>query len=84
MKVNITKTEGLRLGRLRRSPVPAALANDITWCPGGSFIISLGIPIGNNFDERAFWLSQYFKCKRIVARLVRTPRPHSLRPGPPC
>eukprot|EP00966_Prymnesium_polylepis_P054504 1260086-Prymnesium_polylepis.1 len=66
--VNITKTEGLRLEKLRRSPIPAALADDISWCPEGSFIVSLGIPIGNHFDKRAFGLSKYFNCKRIIAR----------------
>ena len=67
MKVNVTKTEGLPLGRLRNSAPPSSLPEGIAWCPEGSYIISLGIPIGNNFDERSFWLEKYYKCKRLLA-----------------
>ena len=33
----------------------------------GSYIVSLGAPIGNNFDVRAFWMTKYYKCKSIFS-----------------
>ena len=32
----------------------------------GQHIISLGVPIGNDFDERAFWMTKYNKCKSLA------------------
>ena len=29
--------------------------------------MSLGAPIGNNFDVRAFWMTKYYKCKSIFS-----------------
>ena len=39
----------------------------IQWCKEGDYIISLGIPIGWDFDLRGFWRSKYFKCKSLMA-----------------
>ena len=49
-RVNETKTEGLLLGRLRDS---AAAPGWIKWCKDGDYIISLGVPFGNDFDGSA-------------------------------
>ena len=67
MLVNVTKTEGLQLGSLRRTEVPKDIPAGIEWCREGSYIISLGAPIGNGFDVRAFWLTKYYKCKSILS-----------------
>ena len=61
MLVNVTKTEGLQL------EVPKDIPTGIEWCREGSYIISLGAPIGNGFDVRAFWLTKYYKCKSILS-----------------
>ena len=74
LKVNVTKTEGLRLGRLRHTAPPDSLPPGIQWCPEGQYIISLGVPIGNAFDERAFWLTKYHKCKSLVAHWHDIPK----------
>ena len=75
MKVNISKTEGLRLGRLRRpdSPPPDYLPTGIAWCAEGDYIVSLGVPIGNNFNERTFWLTKYNRCKSLIAHWYEIP-----------
>ena len=76
LKVNVTKTEGLRLGKLRRPAnlPPATLPDGIQWCPEGQYITSLGVPIGNDFDERAFWLTKYNKCKSLIAHWHDIPK----------
>ena len=44
----------------------------IRWCPDGEYIISLGVPFGNEFDgskqEFDFWTSKYRKTKALMAR----------------
>ena len=55
-RLNHKKTEGLLSGTLRQHATPPG---DIKWCPEGQFIISLGVPIGYDFDEDAFWLKKY-------------------------
>ena len=90
MKVNVTKTEGLRLGRLKREEYERELGNHvhttlkvegpgvrlelnpskgggIQWCKEGDYIVSLGIPIGWDFNLKAFWRSKYSKCKSLMA-----------------
>ena len=90
MKVNVTKTEGLRLGRLKRKEFEKELGRSIRtplkvtgthikleiqvskgwgieWCKEGDYIVSLGVPIGWNYDLKAFWRSKYYKCKSLMA-----------------
>jgi hypothetical protein len=91
MKVNVDKTEGLRLGRLRdrrydietrdhvhthvrvgrdgapRLHLHVSKGWGIKWCEKGEYIISLGIPIGWDFDLDTVWLSKYFKTKALMA-----------------
>jgi exonuclease III len=64
--VNHTKTEGLPVGASRRQALPEYAG--IAWCADGDYITSLGVPIGNNFDERAFWLTKYYKAKSLMAQ----------------
>ena len=67
--VNNDKTEGLLLGKLRNS---VRAPNWIKWCADGDYIISLGVPFGNDFDgsaqEMGFWKRIYHKTKTIMAR----------------
>jgi hypothetical protein len=67
--VNKSKTEGLLLGSLQGS---AHAPNWIQWCADGDYIISLGVPFGNDFDgsqqEFDFWSKIYHKTKSIMAR----------------
>ena len=65
-KVNIEKTEVVLAGALRHINTP--LPQEWKVCQEGNYIISLGVPIGNDFDEDEFWLSKYFKCKAKLAR----------------
>ena len=39
----------------------------IKWCPDKDYLISLGVPFGNDFDEKRFWEKIYFKTKSIMA-----------------
>ena len=64
-KVNITKTDGVLCGSLRSSTM--RLPKDINICKEGEYIIALGVPIGNNFDEDAFWRNLYLKSKSCMA-----------------
>ena len=70
MRVNVTKTEGLQLGALRRQPPPTEALRGGSWCEEGDFITSLGVPIGNNYDEAAFWLTKYNKAKSLDGPLA--------------
>ena len=68
-RVNTTETEGLLLGNMRDS---AAAPGWIKWCKDGDYIISLGVPFGNDFDnsqqELGFWRKIYHTTKSIMAR----------------
>eukprot|EP00975_Prorocentrum_lima_P060272 12641195-Prorocentrum_lima.AAC.1 len=78
MSINRTKTEGLALGTLRPRANQAAFAalsrqsaaspDGIQWCPDGSYIKCLGIPIGNDFDTRHYFISKYKDMKAIICR----------------
>lgn len=74
MALNATKTEGLLLGGLRRSPppTPPSLAH-IRWCPDGQSIISLGVPFGYDLDEEAFWETKLTQATKAAARWARLP-----------
>ena len=62
----MTQTDGVLCGSLRTTTTP--LPKDINICKEGDYIISLGIPIGNNFDEDAFWRNLYFQSKSCMAK----------------
>ena len=63
--LNVTKTETVLAGSLRRSNPP--LPTEWKVCPEGGYVISLGVPIGNDFNEEEFWTNKYFKCKSLLA-----------------
>ena len=65
-KMNDSKTEALLLGSLKDST--ENLPREWKICPRGKYIISLGVPIGNDFNEDEFWLNKYYKCKSLMAR----------------
>ena len=70
-KVNVTKTEGLRLGSLKAKDydeeAETGKGADIKWCKRGEYIISLGVPIGWDHSEEEFWWTKYRKCKSYIA-----------------
>ena len=69
MRINKDKTEGLLLGSCRER---AGRPDWIKWCRDGDYIISLGVPFGNEFEgsaqERDFWRGKYLKTKSLMAR----------------
>ena len=74
-RVNTTKTEGLLLASLRHNGLDANLHRPppwINWCKDGDYIISLGVPFGNDFEgspqEKGFWDKIYHKTKTIMAK----------------
>ena len=66
MKVNTSKTEGVLLGSLRGTPTPPQFP--IQWALDGNYVVSLGVPIGNELDEEAFWETKYRSTKRVLAQ----------------
>ena len=64
-RLNIMKTEAVLGGTLRHSNPFIPMEWKV--CQEGDYIISLGVPIGNDFNEEEFWNSKYFKCKGILA-----------------
>ena len=63
MIINEAKTEGVLLGRARSRKAPAG----VKWAAEGEYVISLGVPIGNEFDEEEFWMTKYRKMKARLA-----------------
>jgi hypothetical protein len=55
MRENITKREGLALGKYRHPVLASTLPTDIKWVPEGEFAVGLGIPIGNDLDANKWW-----------------------------
>ena len=54
MKENEDKREGLALGWYRN----AAMPDGIKWADEGSWVVSLGVPIGNELNETKWWLKK--------------------------
>ena len=55
-KVNVSKTEAVLGGSYRRQP--PVTPPEWKVCREGDYIISLGVPIGNDFDEDEFWTAK--------------------------
>ena len=53
------------MGKLRREVDNSA--SEIKWVKRGEWIRTLGIPIGEEFDEEDFWLQRYYKGKKLLA-----------------
>ena len=54
MRENKLKREGLGMGRYKNKN----LGMDIKWAKAGEWCVSLGVPIGNDFDEAKWWLKK--------------------------
>ena len=54
MRENAKKREGLAMGNFRGSSVPPE-HKSIKWAKEGEWVISLGVPVGNDLDQSAFW-----------------------------
>ena len=72
MRVNASKTEGLLLGALRKSMRPS---RGVQWCKEGEWLISLGVPLGNQFNELEFWTQKCHKCKASLMVPIDNPNP---------
>ena len=69
MLENDTKREGQLLGKLNRERARAprgVIANE-AWVADGETIRALGAPMGNNFDETAWWKGRYRTVKARIA-----------------
>ena len=53
MKENTTKREGLAMGEYRHMNMPNNYG--VKWAAEGEWVISLGVPIGNDLDAEKFW-----------------------------
>ena len=67
MRLNRTKTEGLAVGGLKGLTYSGPGSEGIKWVKPGDYVVSLGIPIGVNFDSREFFRAKYFKCKSLLS-----------------
>ena len=68
MALNRNKTEGIRLGRTRRSPVPTeTFTEGINWVKPGDWITILGVPFGENLNLDRFYEEKYAKCKLLLS-----------------
>ena len=55
MRENKLKREGLGMGRYKNKD----LGMNVKWAKAGEWCVSLGVPIGNDFDEAKWWLKRY-------------------------
>ena len=56
MLANAKKTEGLALGKMKKALIPdTPIIKKAQWAKEGDTIVCLGVPIGRNIDETAFW-----------------------------
>ena len=67
MSENLDKREGMLLGRLRRTPELAPNIVPDGWVKDGEPIRSLGVPMGNDLDETAWWMARYRTVKQRVS-----------------
>ncbi len=69
MAENTTKREGQLLGKLNRerARAPIGVIENDAWLADGDTIRALGCPMGNDFDETAWWLGRYRTVKSRIA-----------------
>ena len=68
MRLNRTKTEAVRLGKLKKAQIPATQeTSGINWVAPGKWITVLGYPFGESPDLDSFWEAKYMKCKCMLA-----------------
>ena len=63
MRENIEKREGLGMGKYKGLD----LKNGIKWAPANGWCISLGVPIGNNFDETKWWGGKINRVRALTS-----------------
>ncbi len=51
MRENTAKREGLAMGKFRNHRI----GRGVKWKKDGEWVISLGVPIGNDLDHEAWW-----------------------------
>ena len=74
MRLNRTKTEAVRLGKLKATKVPTIdITSGINWVKPGKWITILGYPFGESPDINAFWEAKYFKCKCLLLTPQQNP-----------
>ena len=61
MRENKAKREGLAMGKYRTRD----LVHNIKWAPEKGWCVSLGVPIGNELDEFAWWSEKLNKVRTI-------------------
>jgi hypothetical protein len=64
MRENV-KREGLAMGLLADQDL---LGHGIEWTPKGKWCTSLGVPIGNNLDERKWWGAKINRVRKIATQ----------------
>ncbi len=69
MAENATKREGQLLGKLNREKhrAPSGVIAHDAWLADGYTIRALGCPMGNSFDETAWWIGRYRTVKSRIA-----------------
>ena len=55
---------------MRRVPPPTS--HEVKWCAKGSYILSLGVPIGNQHNPTDFLMTKYAKMKSLISKWKRT------------
>ena len=71
MKENQSKREALPCGALKKIPndqLPTGVVKNNAYCKYGDHIMSLGIPLGNGLDTKAYFWKRYATVKDIMAR----------------
>ena len=72
LKWNRAKTEGLRLGKTKRSYSTHESVEGIQWVTQGGWIRILGFPIGEDYDPIDFLKARYLKLKRLLVTWAHT------------
>ena len=69
MRENREKREGLLLARTnrRRERAPKGVVPDDEWVEDGTPVVSLGVPIGNNINEKEWWESKLINVRSRIA-----------------
>ena len=69
MKENVSKREGLLMGRLnkQRARAPTGVISGDAWTADGDSIRALGAPMGSNLDTTLWWRARYRTVKFRVS-----------------
>ena len=68
MALNRNKTEGVRMGKLTKTPIPTnEHTRGINWVKPGEWITILGVPFGESPRLDDFFEEKYKKCKLLLS-----------------